>query len=1219
MQLENNVGEKFKYHAFISYRHADNKEEGRHWATWLHQALENYEIPEELVGKKNARGDVIPDRIFPIFRDEDELPADADLAGAITRALDGTNFLVVLCSPRAVQSKYVADEIDYFKKLGRSDRVMAAMIDGEPNASWDEGKLSSGHKVDDECFPVPIQFQYQDGLRTEERAEPIAADFRIVVDGRSQQGWTNAAHYKAFLQNNTSLHKKEIEKQTKRYDQQLKLMVLKVVAGIIGVSLGELTQRDKEYQLKQEKERSKKLQRWLVLVACLSLIAIVTGIFAYNKKLQADESSALAQLKSDEVQISQSKFLLNKAKEEQSAGQTNRALLLALNALPGIRGGNRPLVEEVYDNLYELQVSQIQHTVLEHNDLVRGVGFSANGQKLVTASKDGYAKVWNAQNGQVEASFFHNEEVYRAYFVDDYKLITLSKSGVISLWSISTGEREKSIATGDRFFDFALDKHTKQFVTLTFNGRGETALWDIQSGEKLKSFAQQLSQGEKVEFADFSADSGLIAIGTSSGRFQLVNLSGDVMYERTYPGPIASLAFIQKGKEVMVAAENSVFIQSYPDVGSSQKIQFNSEIEAAFTDDHGRFIFVREKRSELIKEFDRLYEEYSDEFIMEGDFLSFGVDATGSYVIGSANGDIRIKSQGNVLNFKGLGEVFDSQLSEDKKFAVTSLGNKAVVWQLNHANSPSTFHELDAPIREVVLSPNKELALIRTVNAVYLWSRSSDTLDKIVGNYVDVIRFSDDGKKVVFVVRDDEQQITEVSMRDTTDFSVVNTRSVEHLIYHLTPFENNAYFVTKDDKQLTLNSLFEDKTVGNVSISGSAYDVRFMGQGLKVIYNDDGGIWLWEPRSQKRLKLADNGKAILSDASNIVALIDEGLVNFLNTETLTQVSSLYLSNLNSNVHVSPTGRFAVTDEGILFDITKGEKIKLLEEFYLGVQAISFSDDELQMAIADWRHSYSFATTSGVLLSQYQNHFKDDVYYIKEGTEILGANYKYIFEIPNIVAADYQMKARQRLALGKTCLSPQEREQFYLSKLTDAQWLARGCQQHSLVYKEKAVSALRANLVAEIIANKLSVLGQKDGLDQSISDIQQAFLQGTITEQQFTPLLNSIDVDFKNEQRQKVLGTPLFQNISEAESLALKRLFESQNEIVQEVEIGKKKYTSLMKRYQQMSSDNHPDIDGFKQYILNETDRIKRNFETLLNNYDLYIDKYTDSEVNKHYK
>jgi hypothetical protein len=99
------------YWCFISYRHADNVAPGRQWATWLHQAIETYEVPGDLVGKTNGRGDVIPQRIFPVFRDETDLPANAHLASGINDALAVSKVLLVICSPRAAASTYVADEI----------------------------------------------------------------------------------------------------------------------------------------------------------------------------------------------------------------------------------------------------------------------------------------------------------------------------------------------------------------------------------------------------------------------------------------------------------------------------------------------------------------------------------------------------------------------------------------------------------------------------------------------------------------------------------------------------------------------------------------------------------------------------------------------------------------------------------------------------------------------------------------------------------------------------------------------------------------------------------------------------------------------------------------------------------------------------------------------------------------------------------------------------
>ena len=55
----------------------------RHWAEWFHRALECYVIPTDLFGTPILRGELIRDSRSPIFRDEDELPANADLATGI--------------------------------------------------------------------------------------------------------------------------------------------------------------------------------------------------------------------------------------------------------------------------------------------------------------------------------------------------------------------------------------------------------------------------------------------------------------------------------------------------------------------------------------------------------------------------------------------------------------------------------------------------------------------------------------------------------------------------------------------------------------------------------------------------------------------------------------------------------------------------------------------------------------------------------------------------------------------------------------------------------------------------------------------------------------------------------------------------------------------------------------------------------------------------------
>ncbi len=140
-----------RYAAFISYRHADNTQEGRRWAEWLHRALERYVVPPDLIGTPNLRGEPIRDSLYPIFRDEDELPANADLATGIRAALEVSDHLIVLCSPRSAVSPWVRKEMREFKELGRSDRILAIIIAGEPNAD-DPAEAREDILRDEECF-----------------------------------------------------------------------------------------------------------------------------------------------------------------------------------------------------------------------------------------------------------------------------------------------------------------------------------------------------------------------------------------------------------------------------------------------------------------------------------------------------------------------------------------------------------------------------------------------------------------------------------------------------------------------------------------------------------------------------------------------------------------------------------------------------------------------------------------------------------------------------------------------------------------------------------------------------------------------------------------------------------------------------------------------------------------------------------------------------------
>lgn len=157
-----------RYRAFISYSHADAR-----WASWLHRSLESYRLPSRLRGGMGAHGP-LPERLTPIFRDREDLSSAGHLGPQIQQALAESEALVVVCSADAARSPWVESEILAFKRLGRSDRVYAFIVDGEPNSN-DEL----------ECFPGALRFELDSAGDYADAANPIAADARAGKDGKA--------------------------------------------------------------------------------------------------------------------------------------------------------------------------------------------------------------------------------------------------------------------------------------------------------------------------------------------------------------------------------------------------------------------------------------------------------------------------------------------------------------------------------------------------------------------------------------------------------------------------------------------------------------------------------------------------------------------------------------------------------------------------------------------------------------------------------------------------------------------------------------------------------------------------------------------------------------------------------------------------------------------------------------------------------------------------
>jgi len=110
-----------EYYAFISYKREDEK-----WAKWLQNKLEHYKFPTNLNGRTD-----LPKNIRPTFRDVTDLTPGL-LAEEIDKALRSSEWLIVVCSPRSAKSPWVCKEAQTFIDLGRADKIIPFVIEGNP-------------------------------------------------------------------------------------------------------------------------------------------------------------------------------------------------------------------------------------------------------------------------------------------------------------------------------------------------------------------------------------------------------------------------------------------------------------------------------------------------------------------------------------------------------------------------------------------------------------------------------------------------------------------------------------------------------------------------------------------------------------------------------------------------------------------------------------------------------------------------------------------------------------------------------------------------------------------------------------------------------------------------------------------------------------------------------------------------------------------------------
>ena len=367
VEIENTTKKKYKYDAFISYRHV---EPDLTIAEILHDMIEKFNIPKHLRTVSND-GSLIDDKhVFRVFRDREEL-STKDLSTMIEEAIANSENLIVICSKRTSLSPWCRKEVQLFKKIHGANNIIPILIEGEPDESFI-----------DELKNLKATFINSENVEEEKNIELLAADIRPdEVKSPSFKGYE-------ILQNSKDPKLNELTK--KSLDILKKSEIYRIVASMLNVNYGDLKLRHQERYLKRIIYTS--------IAASIAMLIFVISITTLYLKSVASERKANEQ---------SSLMTLNMANEANLQGNRMLGVLIAQEAMknvsPKMEKYNK--LEAQYENILNNSLITLPFSnqfILPTESETASFGISSDSKWLISSGSFNNAIIWDLDNGGIK-------------------------------------------------------------------------------------------------------------------------------------------------------------------------------------------------------------------------------------------------------------------------------------------------------------------------------------------------------------------------------------------------------------------------------------------------------------------------------------------------------------------------------------------------------------------------------------------------------------------------------------------------------------------------------------------------------------------------------------------------------------------------------------------------------------------------------------------------
>ena len=453
VEVENKTKRKYKYDAFISYRHI---EPDLTIAKILHEMIEKFNIPKHLRTVSNDENSINDKHIFRVFRDREEL-STKDLSTMIEEAIANSKNLIVICSKRTSLSPWCRKEVQLFKKIHGVNNIIPVLIEGEP----DEAFI-------DELKNLKTTFINSENVEEEKNIELLAADIRPdEVKSPSFKGYEILEYSKDPKLNELTKKSLDILKKSEIY---------RIVASMLNVNYGDLKLRHQERYLKRIIYTS-------VAASIAMLIFVVSVTTLYLKSVvserKANEQSSL--------------MTLNMANEANLQGDRILGVLIAQEAMKNVS----PKMEKYnklkaqYENILNNSLITLPFSnqfILATESETEAFGISSDSKWLISSGSFNNAIIWNLENGEIQKTLTFEAPVVSIALSSDSKKSYVGTANN-KIFEVNMENYEIKNIFGDANLPavaMRVSKNNKYLIAL----RNFLILdiFDIQSQKKLYSF-----------------------------------------------------------------------------------------------------------------------------------------------------------------------------------------------------------------------------------------------------------------------------------------------------------------------------------------------------------------------------------------------------------------------------------------------------------------------------------------------------------------------------------------------------------------------------------------------------------------------------------------------------------------------------------------------------------------------------------------------------------